>query len=75
MEKRRQMANRLKSSFRLLKIEAIADFGNSNATVQLLSPILSSEASRLLGKWLAYLRPTFWRLSRDIIGQIKKGGL
>jgi hypothetical protein len=32
------------------KLEAIADFGNSNATVQLLSPILSSEANRLLAK-------------------------
>ena len=34
----------------IAEIEAIADFGNSNATVRLLSPILSSEASRLLGK-------------------------
>jgi hypothetical protein len=31
------------------ELEAVADFGNSNATVRLLSPILSSEVSRLLG--------------------------
>lgn len=31
-------------------LEAIADFGNSNATVRLFSPILSSEANRLLAK-------------------------
>lgn len=30
------------------ELEAVADFGNSNATVKLLSPILSSETSRLL---------------------------
>ena len=30
------------------ELEAVADFGNSNATVRLLSPILSSEVSRLL---------------------------
>ena len=34
----------------LAELEAVADFGNSNATVRLLSPILSSEVSRLLGK-------------------------
>jgi hypothetical protein len=32
----------------LAELEAVADFGNSNATVKLLSPILSSETSRLL---------------------------
>jgi len=32
----------------LAELEAVADFGNSNATVQILSPILSSEANRLL---------------------------
>ena len=32
----------------LAELEAVADFGNSNATVRLLSPILSSEVSRLL---------------------------
>jgi hypothetical protein len=32
------------------ELEAVADFGNSNATVRLLSPILSSETSRLLAK-------------------------
>ena len=32
------------------ELEAIADFGNSNATVRLLTPILSSEISRLLVK-------------------------
>jgi hypothetical protein len=32
------------------KLEAVADFGNSNATVRLVSPILSSEVSRLLAK-------------------------
>ena len=32
------------------ELEAIADFGNSNATVRLLSPVLSSEVSRLLAK-------------------------
>lgn len=31
------------------ELEAVADFGNSNATIKLLSPILSSETSRLLG--------------------------
>jgi len=31
------------------ELEAVADFGNSNATVRLLSPILSSEVVRLLG--------------------------
>jgi hypothetical protein len=31
------------------ELEAVADFGNSNATVRLLSPILSSEVRRLLG--------------------------
>jgi hypothetical protein len=31
------------------ELEAIADFGSSNDTVRLLSPILSSEVSRLLG--------------------------
>lgn len=32
------------------KLEAVADFGTSNTTVRLLSPIISSEVSRLLGK-------------------------
>lgn len=32
----------------IAELEAVADFGNSNATVRLLSPILSSEVSRLL---------------------------
>ena len=32
----------------IAKLDAVADFGNSNATVQLLSPILSSEVRRLL---------------------------
>ncbi len=32
----------------LVELEAVADFGNSNATVRLLSPIISSEVSRLL---------------------------
>ena len=31
------------------ELEAVADFGNSNATVRLVSPIISSEVSRLLG--------------------------
>ena len=30
------------------ELEAVADFGNSNATVQILSPILSSDVIRLL---------------------------
>jgi hypothetical protein len=30
------------------ELEAVADFGNSNATVRLLSPIISSEVNRLL---------------------------
>jgi hypothetical protein len=30
------------------ELEAVADFGNSNATVRLVSPILESEVSRLL---------------------------
>jgi len=34
----------------LAELEAVADFGNSNATVRLLSPIIASDASRLLGK-------------------------
>lgn len=34
----------------IAELEAVADFGNSNATVRLLSPILSSEISRLLAK-------------------------
>jgi len=34
----------------IAELEAIADFGNSNATVRLLSPVLSSEVSRLLAK-------------------------
>ena len=34
----------------MAELEAVADFGNSNATVRLLSPILSSEVNRLLGK-------------------------
>jgi hypothetical protein len=32
------------------ELEAVADFGNSTATVRLLSPVLSSEVSRLLAK-------------------------
>jgi hypothetical protein len=32
------------------ELEAVADFGNNNATVRILSPILSSEVSRLLAK-------------------------
>ena len=32
------------------ELEAVADFGNSNTTVRLASPILSSEVSRLLAK-------------------------
>jgi hypothetical protein len=32
----------------IAELEAIADFGNSNATVRLLSPIISSEVNRLL---------------------------
>ena len=31
------------------ELEGVADFGNSNATVRILSPILSSEVIRLLG--------------------------
>jgi hypothetical protein len=31
------------------ELEAIADFGNSNATIRLLSPVISSEVVRLLG--------------------------
>ncbi|HXC98860.1 MAG TPA: hypothetical protein VN048_05930 [Verrucomicrobiae bacterium] len=31
------------------ELEAVADFGSSNAIVRLIAPILSSEASRLLG--------------------------
>jgi hypothetical protein len=31
------------------ELEAVADFGNSNVTVRLLSPILSSEVIRILG--------------------------
>jgi hypothetical protein len=34
----------------LAELEAVADFGNSNATVRLISPIIASDASRLLGK-------------------------
>lgn len=34
----------------IAELEAVADFGNSNATVRLISPILSSEISRLLAK-------------------------
>jgi len=34
----------------LAELDAVADFGNSNATVRLVSPILSSEVSRLLGR-------------------------
>ena len=30
------------------ELEAVAEFGNSNATVRLLSPIISSEVNRLL---------------------------
>jgi hypothetical protein len=33
----------------IAELEAVADFGNSNVTVRLLSPILSSEVVRLLG--------------------------
>jgi hypothetical protein len=32
------------------ELEAIADFGNSNATVRLVSPIMSSDVTRLLAK-------------------------
>lgn len=34
----------------IAELEAVADFGNSNATVRLMSPILSSEVSQLLVK-------------------------
>jgi hypothetical protein len=34
----------------IAKLDAVADFGNSNVTVRLMSPILSSEVSRLLVK-------------------------
>jgi len=34
----------------LAELEAVADFGNSNATLRLVSPILSSEVSRSLAK-------------------------
>ena len=34
----------------IAELEAVADFGSSNATVRLLSPIIMSEANRLLGK-------------------------
>jgi len=34
----------------MAELEAVADFGNSNATVRLFAPILSSEVNRLLGK-------------------------
>jgi hypothetical protein len=34
----------------IAQLEAVADFGSSNVTVRLLSPILSSEVSRLLEK-------------------------
>ena len=33
----------------IAELEAVADFGNSNTTVRLISPILSSEVNRLLG--------------------------
>ena len=33
----------------LAELEAVADFGESNATVKLLTPIISSEVTRLLG--------------------------
>jgi hypothetical protein len=32
----------------IAELEAVADFGNSNATVRLLSPIISSDVNRLL---------------------------
>jgi hypothetical protein len=32
------------------ELEAVADFGNSNATIRFVAPILSSEVNRLLGK-------------------------
>ncbi len=32
------------------ELEAIADFGNSNTTIRFVSPLLSSEVGRLLGK-------------------------
>jgi hypothetical protein len=32
----------------IAELEAVADFGNSNTTVRLLSPIISSEVNRLL---------------------------
>ena len=34
----------------LAELEAVADFGNSNDSVRLLSPIITSEVKRLLGK-------------------------
>ena len=34
----------------IAELEAVADFGNSNTTVRLLSPIISSEVNRLLTK-------------------------
>ncbi len=34
----------------IAELDAVANFGNSNATVRLLSPILSSDANRLLNK-------------------------
>ena len=34
----------------IAELEAVADFGNSNVTVRLLSPIISSEVNRSLGK-------------------------
>lgn len=39
-----------KSVTPIAELEATADFGASNATVRLFSPILSSEAIRLSGK-------------------------
>jgi hypothetical protein len=33
----------------IAELEAVADFGNSNLTVRLFSPVISSEAARLLG--------------------------
>lgn len=34
----------------IAELEGVADFGNSNLTVRLFSPILSSDVNRLLGK-------------------------
>jgi hypothetical protein len=41
--------DRLKLVLPVAELEAVAEFGNSNSTLRLYSPILSSEAHRLLG--------------------------